>query len=69
MPQSWVQKQQQLGPNFQHPEGREKRVSREKIIRRRGKNSKREFVEKEKRQREGTNYLFLLWVYQDNVRY
>lgn len=40
MLQSWVQKQQQLGPNFQHPQGREKRVSREELTIRKGKTAR-----------------------------
>ncbi|GLD68324.1 runt-related transcription factor 1-like protein [Lates japonicus] len=40
MLQSWVQKQQQLGPNFQQPEGREKKASKEQIIIRTGETAK-----------------------------
>lgn len=52
--QSWVQKQQQPGPSVRHPEGREKRVSREtKIIKERA-NEKEKKGERE-REEKATN--------------
>lgn len=41
MLQSWVQKQQELGPNFQHPEKEKKKVSREKNNKQEGNSSRK----------------------------